>query len=216
MERDSVQANGISQRTVHQDGRCHLWPMWGSSLPLAGYLCSNPSVKRFQKGRSWFNFKYDPEILSFIPQLISWSQSFLTQLSYIFSKSTHIYLHLPFMGSRLEDWIRCWFTGISCQPQTFQKRRKSNQHFQLSRICRNGEKKSTTLNFERETVRRICSPKIDLKHVLVDFDEFCSKCYHEKLVVNPSIWKCLCYFFQPSRVRVTKSRSFKDSTIGTT
>lgn len=44
-----------------------------------------------------------------------------------------------------------------------------------------GKKTSTTLNFERDTVRRICSPKNWLKHVLVDFDGFCSKCYHEKL-----------------------------------
>lgn len=83
MERDSVKANGISQRTVHQDGRCHLWPMWGSSLPLAGHLCSNPSVKRFQKGRSWFNFNYDPEHVSFIPQLLCLSQSFLTQYYFL-------------------------------------------------------------------------------------------------------------------------------------
>lgn len=30
-------------------------------------------------------------------------------------------------------------------------------------------------------------------------------------VVNPSIWKCLCYFFH-TRVQVAKSRSFEDST----
>ena len=154
------------------------------------------------------------KILSFIPQLLCLSQSFLTQLFY---KSTRIYLHPIYLSWGQDSRIGTAVGSLEsvANLRLFRSDKKSNQHFQLSRGSRTGKKTSTTRNFERDTVRRICSPKIDLKHVLVDFDGFCSKCYHEKLVVNPSIWKCLCYFFH-TRVRVAKSRSFKDSTIGTT
>lgn len=171
MEPDSVKANGISQRTVHQDGRCHLWPTWGSSLPLAGHLCSNPSVKRFQKGRSWFNFNYDPEHVSFIPQLLCLSQLFLTQLFY---KSTRIYLHPIYLSWGQDSRIGTAVGSLEsvANLRLFRSDKKSNQHFQLSRGSGTGKKTSTTLNFERDTVRRIYSPKIDLNMFLLIWMDF--------------------------------------------
>ena len=154
--------------------------------------------------------------MSFIPQLLCSSQSFLTQLFY---KSTRIYLHPIYLSWGQDSRIGTAVGSLEsvANLRLFRSDKKSNQPFQLSRGSRTGKKTSTTQNFERDTVRRICSPKNWLKH--------CS-CWFGWILFQMLPWETrgkskhlemlVLLFPYSTRVRVAKSRSFKDSTIGTT